>query len=89
MCAVSMITDHYRDKWAPMWPETSPLVPMMEPPSFRYITQKEWEEYQELKRKAVAYDNETGQPNCEKPHIDWEEFVKNYFVETDAQGLKI
>jgi len=60
MCAVSMISDYYRDKW----PTISSLI---------QITQAQWDEYQELKRKAMEYDKRTGQPDCVKPEVEeWE-----------------
>jgi hypothetical protein len=64
MCAVSMITDHFRDKW----------------PVQHYIniTQAQWDEYQALKRKMEEYDKKTGQPDCVKPEVaDWEKAIED------------
>lgn len=51
MCVVSMVTDHYMDKW-PMWPSlpqpTLPSVPLNHGPM-----PHEFADYQELLRKVV------------------------------------
>lgn len=63
MCAVSMITDHFQQKW--------PLYPSQ--PSVFTITREQWDEYQALKRKAEAYDKHNNQPDCVKPDLaSWE-----------------
>ena len=65
MCVVSMVTDHYQEKW----PKN------LEPEKVK-ITLAEWFEYQELKRKAQQYDERTKQPHCEKPGVDeWEQKI--------------
>jgi hypothetical protein len=65
MCAVSMITDHYRDKW-PLG--DNPFTPLT-----KTITLQEWLEYLELKQKMAEYDARTNQPDCVKPEVaDWE-----------------
>lgn len=59
MCVVSMIADHYNQKW----PDFS---------DFNKIGRKEFEdlkkevkEMKELLRKAKIYDEANGEPNCE------------------------
>lgn len=85
MCVVSMVTDHYQQKWPlpafyPSQPEAVPL-PYLEThhaliPNYS-ITPGQWEEYQELKRKASEYDARTGQPHCEKEGVDeWEQRIE-------------
>jgi hypothetical protein len=65
MCVVSMVTDHYQEKWPAN----------LEPDKVK-ITLAEWFEYQELKKKAVQYDIRTRQPHCEKPGVDeWEQKI--------------
>jgi hypothetical protein len=92
MCAVSAITDYYRDKWpvVPMMPpnqfviEPMPVAPPIHHPAFILkpgitITQEQWAEYQELKRRMEAYDAESNQPDCIKPEVAvWEEVVKQF-----------
>lgn len=77
MCTYSMIADHFREKWpiCPM-PQTMPLPYHW--PNGVTITKDQWDEYQELKRKAQEYDARTGQPDCVKPEIeDWERAVES------------
>ena len=65
MCVVSMVSDHFMQKW----PE----------PNYIKITQAQWDEYQELKRKAAEYDKRTGQPDCVKPELDdWEKAMEEF-----------
>jgi hypothetical protein len=64
MCAVSAITDHFRDKW----PQQQHFI---------HITQAQWNEYQELKKKMIEYDARTGQPDCAKPEVaEWESKIE-------------
>lgn len=71
MCAVSMITDYYREKW-PLPDYTKPLTN----PNGVFITTDQWLEYLELKRRLSEYDKKTGQPDCVKPEVDeWEKKV--------------
>ena len=75
MCVVSMITDHYRDKWPLPLPQ-SPVVPSIPYEQFP------WAEYWELKRKAEEYDRRTNQPNCEKEDIKkWESEMERFLKE--------
>lgn len=68
MCVVSMIGDHYNDKWKTVpnnWPN-------MYPPLNSSVTKAEFEalrqevlEMKQLLIKAVEYDKRTNQPHCE------------------------
>lgn len=64
MCVVSMVMDHYKDKW--ILPSTGTIT---FPP---YLTREEFEqlkkevlEMKELLKKAKIYDEENNQPDCE------------------------
>lgn len=65
MCAVSMIMDHYHDKWAtrsPYYYEINiPYPTQTEPP----ITDAEIREFRELLERARQYDKTHNQPDCE------------------------
>lgn len=56
MCVVSMVMDHFQEKWQqsviPIWP-----VPQ--------ITQEEVNEFRRLLDRAREYDRRMGQPDCE------------------------
>jgi hypothetical protein len=92
MCAASMITDHYRNKWGQPninpWPQPINLyIPQPQPqvPSvisdMMIISKKDWEEYQELKKKAQEYDKRTNQPDCVKPDVDeWEKKIVEVLI---------
>ncbi len=58
MCVVSMISDHYFDKWSPRQSGTVTTFPDLP-------TQKEIDEFRELLRKAREYDKANNQPDCE------------------------
>lgn len=86
MCAVSAVTDYYRDKWV-FSPGYIPLTlpePTFYPPMPAYvlkpgvtITAEQWEEYLELKRRMEEYDKQTNQQDCIKPEVaEWEKVVK-------------
>lgn len=69
MCAVSMVTDFYRDKWNPFDIPTDRIV----------ITRQQWEEYLELKRKMEEFDKRTNQPDCVKPEVaEWEKLMEDF-----------
>lgn len=64
MCVVSMISDHYWDKWKDR------TVPMPTPNVFPYvpepaITDAEIKEFRELLERAREYDKKNNQPDCE------------------------
>lgn len=82
MCVVSMVTDHYRERWTippmPEFFEKQPLLPIFPMPIT--ITQEQWREYQELKRKAAEYDRRYNEPDCVKPDVlEWENSIKAHF----------
>lgn len=71
MCVVSMITQHHFERWP---------QPALFPPT-RYF------DYQELRRKAAAYDELMKQPGCPDPLKDaWHRAVEQHMQET--YGLK-
>jgi hypothetical protein len=83
MCAVSAVTDYYRDKWfeqVPSFPVPYYVLPAPSYPSPYFtlkpgvtITVEQWDEYQKLKRVMEEYDARTGQPDCIKPEVaQWE-----------------
>lgn len=79
MCAVSMITDHYRDRW-PMLNKYQALSSQQFPPPIQ-ITTEQWNEYLELKRRAQEYDARTNQADCAKPDVEeWEKKVESYLI---------
>lgn len=73
MCVMSMIMDHYGDKWQkliqPVHPWVVPVtpvpyvVPVVVPQPA--ITPEEAEEFRRLLDRAREYDRKTGQPDCE------------------------
>ncbi len=77
MCAVSMIGDHFGDKWRPNWPYETIPAPYLPPPTITTtwppeVTKEEFEalrhevlEMKELLRRAKKYDEDNHEPNCE------------------------
>lgn len=72
MCTVSMIMDHYYDKWYPLLPPTSPLPTPLTPlpvpvpvPVVPLITPEEIEEFRKLLDRAREYDRKNNEPDCE------------------------
>lgn len=59
MCVMSMIMDHYQDKWTDRLGDTMPL------PGWPMISKEEIEEFRQLLERAREYDRRTGQPDCE------------------------
>lgn len=62
MCVVSMVIDHYLDKWnpPPLTPGiTYPLTPQ------RTIPQADIDEFYRLLERAREYDRKHNQPDCE------------------------
>lgn len=71
MCVVSMISDHYIEKWqeklhppvtVPYYARPFDPAPPLDPPT---ITPEEVEEFRRLLERARKYDKRTGQPDCE------------------------
>lgn len=71
MCVVSMIMEHYNDKWKRY---TGPVLPMPAPPVYPpigpiviqpNISQAEVDEFRELLDRARKYDREHNEPDCE------------------------
>ena len=86
MCAVSAVTDYYRDKWfepgLPIWPapQPQPYQPFVLKSDVT-ITQEQWNEYQELKRRMAEYDAQTNQPDCVKPEVaEMEKVIEDYLI---------
>lgn len=81
MCVVSMVGDHYKDKWGDQewWKRTYPSIPPFNPntPSIpqQLIPSVSRAEFEELKReveemkklliRAAEYDKRNNEPNCE------------------------
>lgn len=61
MCVVSMVTEHYIDKWGQRtsaWPQPTIIVT----PS---ISQEEVDEFRKLLDRAREYDKRNNEPDCE------------------------
>ena len=61
MCVVSMVMDHYWDRWYPR---------VIDPPIYTYtpvpaITQEEVDEFRRLLERAREYDKRNNEPDCE------------------------
>lgn len=81
MCVVSMIGDHYGDKWGKRWPEIAPgyvpRAPIWPLPADRTVEAHpvSREEFDQLKKdvaemvallkRAKKYDKDKGEPDCE------------------------
>lgn len=74
MCTVSMIGDHFNEKWQdikwPQYPNVLPntvthYVPSPSRAEFEAL-KKEVLEMKELLKRAVKYDEDNGQPHCEQ-----------------------
>lgn len=76
MCVVSMVTDHFLDKWKdrqplPFYPQ--PLLPILPekavddifPPRVPAITPEEIAEFRKLLERAREYDAKHNEPDCE------------------------
>ena len=61
MCVVSMVMDHYRDKWSPLTQPSYPTITNREPA----ITDAEIREFRELLNRAREYDKRNNEPECE------------------------
>lgn len=63
MCVVSMVMDHYRERWTNppfVYPPVIPLSQIVNPP-----TQDEIDEFRRLLDRARKYDKKYGEPDCE------------------------
>ncbi len=58
---MSMVIDHYTDKWKTPW-MTLPL-----PNPEAEVLRKEVQDLKELLKRAKIYDTANNQPDCEKP----------------------
>ncbi len=81
MCTVSMIYEHYRDRWQPLVPwypqpwQPEPVTPMSPAdfqkalevfkPAAPAITPAEVAEFRKLLERAREYDKRMNQPDCE------------------------
>ena len=66
MCVVSMVAEHYRDKWYPQsdnmsWTITTPVVSQAEFDALK----REVENMKALLKRAKEYDERNGEPDCE------------------------
>ena len=77
MCVMSMVVDHYREKWTPV---VIPMIPFpggaggigglpvtlfTTPPQVPPITAAEIEEFRKLLERAREYDRKNNEPDCE------------------------
>lgn len=66
MCVVSMVTDHFTDRWTSPLYQPRYIRPGLPPlPPQRQITLEEIDEFHKLLERAREYDRRTGQPDCE------------------------
>lgn len=76
MCVVSMIGDHYADKWGPRMPDWFPSEPRKKPGATIIppvnISREEFdalkrdvEEMKKLLKRAKEYDERNNEPDCE------------------------
>lgn len=81
-----MISDHYMNK--PFW--QPPVTFPYDSPDARRKKILEWEEYEELARKAREYDRIHNQPDCIDPKKkEWEDAIRKIIreqIEDLAQG---
>lgn len=73
MCAVSMVSDHYMGQFP-------------DPTKWGLWDKSGYLDYQELLRKAKAYDEMTKQPDCPAPDkVEWQKAVEKFMQ--DKYGL--
>jgi hypothetical protein len=70
MCVVSMIMDHYDDKWNKKIQEPQTIKPDFPNTPYKfpqqpYITPEEIEEFRTLLERAREYDKRNNEPDCE------------------------
>lgn len=65
MCTVSMIGDHFNEKWnQPNYQQIFTNIPEITKAEFDAL-KKEVEEMKALLKRAKIYDKQNGEPNCE------------------------
>lgn len=65
MCTVSMIGDHFNDKWKqPPYQQIFTNIPDVSRAEFESL-KKEVEEMKALLKRAKEYDEKNNEPNCE------------------------
>lgn len=64
MCVVSMIGDHYQDKWREINYDFSSYIQNVSRAEFEAL-KKEVENLKELLKRAKEYDEKNNEPNCE------------------------
>lgn len=65
MCTVSMIMQHYDDKWSKYIEDAAKIYEPTVTISYPTITPEEIAEFRELLERARQYDIRHNQPNCE------------------------
>ncbi len=75
MCVMSMVMDHYSEKWndwvnkpySPTVPVTPEFYPVIMPliPQPTQLTPEEIAEFRKLLERARKYDRDNGEPDCE------------------------
>ena len=69
MCVVSMVMDHYTEKWGQPKPFSIPSQPFpgVSPfyPAPKIPTQEEVDEFYKLLKRAREYDVKNNEPDCE------------------------
>jgi len=68
MCVVSMIMDHFHNKWDKLtWPhkEIYPWQPQLSPLDIQLPSKEEIEEFRKLLERAREYDKRNSEPDCE------------------------
>lgn len=65
MCVVSMVGDHFGQKWDKYWPQQwiyqQPIVPNEDIEKLK----EEVKELRELLKRALDYDKKNNEPHCE------------------------
>lgn len=69
MCVVSMVMDHYRERWEPLVPQV-PYQPIVTNPTIiswpvPMISAEEVAEFRKLLERAREYDKRMNEPDCE------------------------
>lgn len=67
MCVVSMVGDHYNDKWnnQPFYPQGQPQIQWSPTQAEFDALKREVEEMKALLKRAKEYDERNNEPNCE------------------------